>query len=146
MQLVIHDEPLVVRLFGASLLHDPAMSFGAEIRVLLDRVWHVIRSRTLMHKGINWVLYDADGRVFAGVELGTDAPGGSGLELRDVRLGRYAVWKHVGPVERIGDAYEGMKRAIVSTGLTKGYPLIEKYGHWTGDAATFEIDLMCPLL
>lgn len=146
MNLAIHTDALTIRLFGASMPHNKASSYGAEIRGLLDRVWPAIRANKLAHKGINWVLYNADCSLFAGVELEIDPSGDLALEPRDVHFTRYAVWKHIGPYDKLADAYAGMKRAMATHGISPGHPFIEKYGHWSDDPSKLETDLICPII
>jgi len=146
MDISIGTDALIVRLFGASMPHDKARGYGTEIRTLLDRVWGAVRTHKLAHKGINWVLYDADCSVFAGVELEGEPPGGVALEPREIRFARYAVWKHIGPYDKLADAYAGMKRAMAARGISPGHPFIEKYGHWSDDPSKLETDLICPFI
>lgn len=145
MDIQIHNEPLTVRLFGASLTHDATKGYGQEIRQLLDRVWQAVRSRNLSHQGINWVLYEADGRVFAGVEFNAEPPVDAGLEARDIRFNHYALYKHIGPYDKLGDAYAALKMGLQARHLTGDRPAIERYGHWTEDVTKLETDLVCPV-
>jgi len=96
----IRTVPIEYTIAGHSLRHDPAKRFGEEILSLLGRVWTVIKGGAIPNDGINRVVYDAHCTVFAGVVLGAGAEAmeaAAGLERKTVRLGRYAVWKHVGP-------------------------------------------------
>ncbi len=145
MSFEIRSVPLSATLSGTSKVHDPARSYGQEIRELLDPVWAAIRSQKITHKGINWVVYDEKDHVFSGVEADIEDPAQFGLERRIIRFERYAVWKHIGPYDRLAEAYAGMKREMASRQLHGGRPFIEKYGHWTDDASKLETDLLCPI-
>src|SRR5262245_7213966 len=100
----IRTVPIEYTVAGFSLRHDPARRFGEAIISLLNRVWPVIKGSSIPNDGINRVVYDGDGTVFAGVVLGPGAEtigAAAGLERKTVRLTRYAVWKHIGPYHLI---------------------------------------------
>ncbi len=109
---------------------------------LLNRVWPVVKGAGLAHDGINRVVYEADGTVFAGVVLtgGVEAPGAEGLERKTVRLTRYAVWKHVGPYHLIPVTGAAMTKALEAQGVKTGWPMVEVYGHWTNDESKLETE------
>lgn len=143
MEPEIRTVPIEYAVFGHSLRHDPAKSFGEEIMALLGRVWPVIKGNGIPNDGINRVVYDkdADGAcvVFAGVVVGDGAAAG-GLERKTVRLTRYAYWKHVGPYHLIRKTGEAMTKALEARGVKTGWPMVEVYGHWTQDESKLETE------
>jgi hypothetical protein len=138
----VRDTPLEVTLFGASKRHDKAMSYGNEIRALLDRVWPVLKARSIPNKGINWVVYDGDCGIFAGVEAEIDDAAALGLERNVVRLSRYVSRTHIGPYSTLGRTGDALNKAIEAMGLRPGWPMIEVYGHWTDDESKLETTII----
>jgi predicted transcriptional regulator YdeE len=141
----IRTTPLAATLLGTSLPHDASKSYGQEIKLLLDRVWPVLKAGSIPNKGISWVVYDGCARVFVGVEATVADPASVGLEQRTIELDQYAWVKHIGPVSRLGDAYVAIKKAIADHGVRGGQPQIEVYGHWTSDESKFETELIIPV-
>lgn len=139
----IREETLSFRLAGKSMKHVPGVAYGVEILRLLDGVWPVLRVRGTGHDGINRVLYDADGVVFAGVVV--SEPDDLGLEVREVGVDRYACVKHTGPYSGLGTAYAAIEGVLREKGLRHGYPLMEVYGHWTQDEWKLETEVIFPL-
>ena len=143
MQPEIRTVPIEYTVFGHGLRHDPGKRYGEEIMGLLGRVWPVIKSNAIPNDGINRVVYDHDGTVFAGVVLdrGAEAiPAGAGLERKIVRLTRYAVWKHIGPYHLIPVTGAAMTKAVEAAGHRTGWPMVEVYGHWTNDESKLETE------
>ncbi len=142
----IRSMPLNVTLLGASLAHDKAKPYGQEIRSLLDRVWPALRGGAVANKGINWVVYDGCDRVFAGIEPESSAgpadAAALGLERMELRLGRHAWIKHVGPYQQLGTAYAALNQAIADQGLRAGSLRIEVYGHWDRDESKLATELI----
>ena len=58
-----------------------------------------------------------------------------------VRFEKYAYYKHVGPYERLGEAYAAIKREIADLGLAQNGDYVEKYGHWTEDSSKLETEI-----
>jgi len=128
---------------GHSLRHDPAKRYGQEIIALLNRVWPVIKSNSIPNDGINRVVYDADGTIFAGIMLDPSAeanPAAAALEHKTIRLTRYAYWKHTGPYHLIPITGAAMTKALEAQGLKTGWPMLEVYGHWTNDESKLETE------
>lgn len=140
--------PIEYTIAGHSLRHDPGKRFGEEILSLLNRVWPVIKTKTIPNDGINRVVYDADCTVFAGVILGAGSeaiPAATGLDRKAVRLTRYAVWKHIGPYHLIPVTGAAMTKALAARGLQTGWPMVEVYGHWTNDETKLETETFVEL-
>ena len=139
----IRTVPIEYTIAGHALKHNPGKRFGEEIMSLLNRVWPVIKGGGIPHDGINRVVYDADCTVFAGVMLGPGAeamPAAAGLELKSVRLARYALCKHVGPYHLIPATGAAMTKALEAAGHRTGWPTVEVYGHWTSDESKLETE------
>jgi effector-binding domain-containing protein len=143
MQSEIRTVPIEYTIFGHSLRHDPARRYGEEIMALLGRVWPVMKANSIPNDGINRVVYEGDGTVFAGVLLKDGAemmPAAAGLERKTVRLTRYAYWKHIGPYHLIPAAGAAMTNALKAGGHQTGWPMVEVYGHWTNDESKLETE------
>lgn len=143
MKPEIRTVPIEYTIFGHSLRHDPAKRYGEEILALLGRVWPVIKGSALANDGINRVVYEGDGTVFAGVVLSGGAEkvlGAAGLERKTIRLTRYAVWKHVGPYHLLPATGAAMTKSLEAGGHRTGWPMVEVYGHWTSDERKLETE------
>ncbi len=142
----IRTVPVEYTISGHSLRHDPTKRYGEEIMALLGRVWPVIKGAGgagIPNDGVNRVVYEGDGTIFAGVVLNSgaeDLPAAAGLERKTVRLTRYAYWKHVGPYHLLPATGASMTKAIEAKGLRTGWPMIEVYGHWTNDESKLETE------
>ena len=137
-------EPFSVSLYGASKCHEPSTCYGDDIRSLLDRVWPILRQNKIPNRGLNHVVYGPNDDVFAGVEADiTDTEAATlGLEKRNVQIGQYAYWKHIGPYQLLGNTCAELRKWVDSTGRRAVCPLIEVYGHWSDDESKLETELI----
>jgi effector-binding domain-containing protein len=133
MQTVIHETPWVKTLIGLSKQHDPAVSYGDEIRTTLNPVWEAVHENQVAVTGINHVVYSADGAIFCGLECKGEPPVIPGLVQRRIEFPRYAYYCHTGLYERIPQAYETMQAELERLGLHTMAPSMEIYGHWNDD-------------
>ena len=108
---------------------------------LSDAMWRVVKDNKLDNKGKNIWVYEANDKVFAGVEVnGHHAE----LEEKQIHLPKYAYYKHIGPYSLIKQAGQQMTEEIKKLGLAIQSPYIEIYGHWTNDESKLETELiMC---
>jgi hypothetical protein len=113
--------------------------------VLMDKMWPIVKSKGLKHKGLNIWVYEPDQMVFAGVELEDPSAKGTGLEQKVILLTKYAYYKHIGPYSQLKQAGDNMRNELRSMGLKPGLPFIEIYGHWTNDETQLETELLMPL-
>ncbi len=110
---------------------------------LSRKMWETIKDNGLKNKGINVWVYEAADKVFTGVEL--ENPGDSnnyGLEQKKINLEKYAYYKHIGPYNLIKQRGKDMTNELVKQGFVIIPPYIEIYGHWTGDQAKSETELL----
>jgi effector-binding domain-containing protein len=111
---------------------------------LSDRMWNVVKENNLKSKGINIWVYEADHKVFAGVELEDITGNDYGLEKKKIFLEKYACYKHVGPYKLISQAGQEMRNELEQKGYEITMPYIEIYGHWASDENKSETELiMC---
>lgn len=108
----------------------------------MDRVWPVIKSKGIKHKGLNIWVYEPGEKVFAGVELEDPSNSDTGLETKLVVLTRYAYYKHIGPYSLLKKTGDDMRAELRSMGLNPGLPYVEIYGHWTNDESKLETELL----
>lgn len=125
--------------------HDSGASYGNEIRLLLDQVWPKIRQHEAKHMGINHVLYEADGRVFAGVEVESHSAFELALEERSLVISEYVWAKHVGPYSGLAAAHDAARELLRQAGRRHVDPIIEIYGHWNADESNLETEVVYPL-
>ncbi|MDP9081707.1 MAG: GyrI-like domain-containing protein [Bacteroidota bacterium] len=109
---------------------------------LMDKMWPVIRSKGLKHKGLNIWLYEDHYKVFAGVELEDYSITDTGLERKTILLPKYAYYKHIGPYSQLKQAGNNLQIELRRMGLRPGLPFIEIYGHWTNDETKLETELL----
>ena len=133
MQISIIDTPWVKTQIGISKRHDPAMSYGDEIRLQLGPVWEIVRRDQIATTGINHVLYGEQEEVFCGLECKGEPVPAAGLELRRIELALYAYCRHTGPYELIPVVYTAMQAEIKRLGMRQIPPGMEIYGHWNDD-------------
>lgn len=133
MLITINDRPWLKTLVGLSKRHDPDLSYGDEIRAILDPVWAEVRRSQTPVTGINHVLYAEENEIFCGLECRGDPSGMPELELRRIELDHYAYYRHVGPYEQIPQAYAAMRAEVERLGMRFTQPGLEIYGHWNDD-------------
>ena len=112
---------------------------------LMDKMWQIVKSKGLQHKGINIWVYEPNEKVFAGVELDSTPEYNTGLEQKTVSLTKYAYYKHIGPYNQLKQAGLTMKNKLRELGFETNFPYIEMYGHWTNDETKLETELLMGL-
>lgn len=117
-------------------------NYAGTAFALMDRVWPIIKSKGVKHKGLNIWVYEAGEKVFAGVEAEEPAVTDTGLEHKVVVLTKYAYHKHIGPYQLLKQAGDNMRNELRKMGLNPGLPYVEIYGHWTGDDTKLETELL----
>ena len=117
-------------------------NYAGTAFALMDKMWPVIKSKGLKHKGLNIWVYESDERVFAGVELEDPSTNDTGLEQKAISLTKYAYYKHIGSYSQLKQAGENMQNEIRKMGLKSGLPYVEIYGHWTNDETKLETELL----
>lgn len=117
-------------------------NYAGTAFALMDKMWPVIKAKGLKHKGLNIWVYEANEKVFAGVELEDNTMPDTGLERKVILLARYAYHKHIGPYSQLKQAGDNMRNEIRSMGLKPSLPYIEIYGHWTNDESKLETELL----
>lgn len=127
---------------GASRQHDPQKCFGEEIIALLDTVWPRIRENNVVQNGINIVVYDPDGTIFAGVELSESEAQRIGLASKRVTLPQYGYCKHSGPYSQIFQTCKVLDEELKQEGFKPRLPMVEIYGHWTQDESKLETEIL----
>lgn len=141
MQIEIIDKELKLDVSGFSSIA-VNKNYAATAFALMDKMWSVIKSKGLKHKGLNIWVYEPGEKVFAGVELEDPAIKDTGLEHTTVLLTKYAYYKHIGPYSRLKQAGDNMQQELRRMGLKFSFPYIEIYGHWTNDETKLETELL----
>jgi effector-binding domain-containing protein len=110
---------------------------------LSGKMWEIIKVNGIKNKGKNVWVYETGDKVFAGVELENDIGNNNyGLEKKNISMNKYAYYKHIGPYNLIKHTGQNMVNEITKQGLEIIPPYIEIYGHWTGNEATSETELL----
>ena len=119
------------------------MDYAGTAFKLSGRMWEVVKANSLKNKGKNIWVYEADNKVFAGVELDNPSAIKSfGLEKMKVNLEKYAYYKHIGPYNLIKRVGQNMTTQLTQQGYEVILPYIEIYGHWTSDESKLETELL----
>jgi hypothetical protein len=109
---------------------------------LMDKMWKIVRSNSLKHKGLNIWVYEQNEKVFAGVELDDIPKHSTGLEQKSITLTKYAYCKHIGPYNLLKQTGQNMTNELKDRGFETTFPYIEIYGHWTNDETKLETELL----
>ncbi|WP_295790794.1 GyrI-like domain-containing protein [Mucilaginibacter sp.] len=117
-------------------------NYAGTAFALMDKMWPVIKAKGLKHKGLNIWIYEANEKVFAGVELEDTSITDTGLEQKTILLPRYAYYKHIGSYSQLKQAGDNMRNEIQKMGLKARLPYIEIYGHWTNDESKLETEML----
>ncbi|MCW3119104.1 MAG: Bacterial transcription activator, effector binding domain [Chitinophagaceae bacterium] len=137
---IIHKE-LTLDLSGFSGIAANKDYAGTAFR-LMDKIWPIIRSNGLKHKGLNIWVYEPGDKVFAGVEFESIPNPHLGLEQKKITLEKYAYYKHIGPYSLIKHAGANMRNELRENGFEAGSLYIEIYGHWNNDESKLETELL----
>jgi len=117
-------------------------NYAGTAFALMDKMWPVVKSKGLKHKGLNIWVYELNEKVFAGVELEEQSITDTGLEQKAILLTKYAYYKHIGPYSLLKQAGDNMQKELQRMGLKSHLPYIEIYGHWTNDESKLETELL----
>lgn len=141
MHIEIITNPLTLDIFGFSGIAANKDYAGTAFK-LMDKMWPIIKSTGLKHKGKNIWVYEPNDRVFAGVEPEVTPGNDTGLEQKNISLAKYAYYKHIGPYSLIKKSGSAMQAELKNKGFTTCLPYIEIYGHWTNDETKLETELL----
>ena len=141
MELRIINQNYNLTLYGVSGIA-VNRTFAQTGMKLMDEMWSKIRSNDLKHKGVNVWVYEANEKLFTGVELENVPQPGTGLELVQVDIKRYAYYKHVGTYQQLPAVYVQIREAIARQKLDTCFPWLEVYGHWTHDESKLETEIL----
>src|SRR5258706_1872284 len=139
MEIITKDFSLDI--YGFSGTAENKDYTGTAFR-LMDKMWQVVKTNGLKHKGLNIWVYEPNEKVFAGVELDHIGNHDTGLEQKNIKLIKYAYYKHIGPYNLIKQAGQNMKDELKNKGFEISYPYVEIYGHWTKDEAKLQTELL----
>lgn len=144
MNLEISSEPRKLDIYGFSGIAINKDYTGTAFK-LMDRMWQIVKSNNLNHKGHNIWVYEQSEKIFAGVELNGTLIQDTGLEQKSITLLKYARYKHIGPYHLIKQGGQNMTDELKRQGLETTLPYIEIYGHWTKDETKLETELLMSL-
>jgi effector-binding domain-containing protein len=144
MNVEIFSRPLKLEIYGFSGVTVNTDYVGTAF-TLMNKMWHLVKSNNLKHKGLNIWVYEPDEKVFAGVELADVPNNDTGLEQKEINLIKYAYYKHIGPYNLIKQVGQNMIEELKNKGFEIRPPYIEIYGHWTDDETRLETELLMDL-
>lgn len=144
IKMEIINKELQLKVFGFSGVA-VNKNYGATAFALMDKMWPIVKSKGIKHKGMNIWIYESDHRVFAGVELEDPTLKDTGLESKVISLSKYAYHKHIGSYSLLKQAGDNMRDELKARGLKHILPFIEIYGHWNDDETKVETELIMAL-
>jgi hypothetical protein len=109
---------------------------------LMNKMWHLVKSNNLPNKGINVWVYEPGDAMFTGVELLAPPPPDVPLEHKEIVIPEYVSYMHIGPYDKIKEAFPKVKAQLEQKGINHGLPYLEIYGHWTEDTSRLETELL----
>jgi effector-binding domain-containing protein len=143
MRIEIIAETFQLEIYGFGGIATNQDYSGTAFR-LSAKMWEFVKANNLSNKGKNIWIYDSAEKVFAGVELDKFSDSNHGLEKVNLRIDKYAYYKHIGPYNLIKHSGQSMKSYLTENGYKVKLPYIEIYGHWTSDETKLETELfMC---
>lgn len=145
MNIEIVSRKLELRIYGFSGIAVNKDYRGTAF-TLSGKMWQAIKENGIKHKGKNIWVYEANDDVFAGVEPDDSSSDYRILEQRDIRLSKYAYYKHIGPYGLLKQVGANMRDELKGMGLETGLPYIEIYGHWAKDESACETELIMRLV
>jgi effector-binding domain-containing protein len=112
-------------------------------------VWDLMKARNIKSTGHNVVVYhDEPGRdlihsaggipVDIGAEILEPFQSDDQLTCTETPSGRFISAVHVGPIDRLHEAYDTIHAAVQSDGYKLAGPYWEFYGHWAENPGEFE--------
>jgi effector-binding domain-containing protein len=140
MNIEIITTVLELDVYGFSATASNGDHAGAAFK-LMDKMWQTVRSNGIANKGKNIWIYEQQHKVFAGIELEA-VPKPGILEHKNLRLTKYAYYKHIGPYNLIKQTGQAMNDEIRKKGFEVTLPYVEIYGHWTNDESKLETELL----
>jgi effector-binding domain-containing protein len=122
-------------------------TIGTLIRT--SGVWDLMKARNIRSTGHNVVVYwDEPGAnlmgspqgipVDIGAEITDPFTGDAELQCTSTPAGRFISVVHMGPYERLREAYDTLRNFARAEGLTLAGPYWEFYGHWNDDPAQLD--------
>jgi effector-binding domain-containing protein len=144
MNIEIITEPLELTVYGFSGVALSGDYAGTAFK-LMDKMWQVVKANGLANKGKNIWIYEQGNAVFAGVELMSIPKSEIVIGEKQLRLPKYAYYKHIGPYSLLKQVGQAMRKAIAEKGLEATLPNLEIYGHWTQDESKLETELLMSL-
>ena len=141
MNVEIINEPFNLTIHGFSGIAVNKDYVGTAFK-LMDKMWQIVKSKSLKNKGMNVWVYEPGEKVFAGVELDHVHNHDTELEQKNIYLEKYAYYKHIGPYNLIKQTGQNMADELEKRGLQTSLPYIEIYGHWVNDETKLETELL----
>ena len=145
MNVEIITKKLELNIYGFSGIAANKDYAGTAFK-LSGQMWQTLKENNIKNKGKNIWVYEANDKVFAGVELDNNSISNSKLEERNITLVKYAYFKHVGSYSLLKQVGVEMRTELKNKGLETGLPYIEIYGHWTNDESKCETELLMSLV
>jgi effector-binding domain-containing protein len=152
MQVLVATKP---RLLAAVRRQATPQTLAGLIRG--SGVWDLMKARNIKSTGHNVVVYhDEPGRdsmhspggipVDIGAEILEPFHSDSELICTETPGGRFVSAVHVGPIDRLHEAYDTIHAAVQSEGYRLAGPYWEFYGHWTETPDAFETTVYYSIL
>src|SRR5438105_14399150 len=96
MNIEIINENFALDIYGFSGIAINKDYAGTAFK-LMDKMWQIVRSNGLKHKGLNIWVYEPSEKVFAGVELNDNLTHDTGMEKKKIAIIIYDYDKQIVP-------------------------------------------------
>lgn len=141
MEIQIRNQPVTFDLYGFSGIAADR-NYGKAGSQLGGKMWDIVRSRNLKHKGINHWVYESGNKMFVGVELEETPQDEVALEHRTFTLSKYLYARHIGPYHLLKNTYDAMRDTVQKQGMQTMSLSVEIYGHWNSDESKLETEIL----
>ena len=136
-------EPLAVAVVERK---SPSAGLSKVIPSACGEVWSLIRAAGIAHSGLNIVIYRGKDscdvlNLQCGVIVNDSFTDGPTVKCTTTPAGRAVTTVHMGPYDRLGDAYEALQNWCDARHVTRAASSWEIYGHWSDDPTQLRTDV-----
>ncbi len=141
MNISIIDTPLHIELYGLSG-HVENYTYGPTGQRLMQQMDAKMKAGSYTPSGDCMWIYEEGEMIFTGFVFASALPAESGLEHKVVDLPRYALYKHIGPYEQLGQIHDELSKELEARGIERLYPSLERYIVWNTDPSKLETEVI----
>jgi effector-binding domain-containing protein len=142
MTYQVHIQEAAAQLTGVIRCRASQPQLPQVVPGLCGEVWEFFRKSGLPRPGRHVALYlDKEMNIEVGVEVAQPFEGNGRVICSSTPAGKVATTAHFGPYNRLGGAYDAIKKWCSEKGYMLTGPAWEVYGHWDEDPAKLRTDV-----